>query len=105
MNVIAQGIADAYPKTNKGVGEKVQELRQVLRSFAGTYLYPLLGAVLCILLIGCLNVANLMQSRTEGRRREYALHSALGANRSRLLLQMLIESGVLAGRLAPKSNK
>jgi putative ABC transport system permease protein len=97
MNVIAQGIADAYPKTNKGVGAKVQELRQVLRSFAGTYLYPLLGAVVCILLIGCLNVANLMQSRTEGRRREYALRAALGADRSRLLQQMLIESGVLAG--------
>jgi len=97
MNIIAQGIADAYPKTNKGVGEKVQELRQVLRSFAGTYLYPLLGAVVCILLIGCLNVANLMQSRTEGRRREYALRSALGADSSRLLQQMLIESGVLAG--------
>jgi predicted permease len=97
MNIIARGIADAYPKTNKGVGEKVQELRQVLQSFAGTYLYPLLGAVVCILLIGCLNVANLMQSRTEGRRREYALRSALGADRGRLMQQMLVESGVLAG--------
>ena len=64
--------------------------------FGATYLYPLLGAVVFILLIGCLNVANLLQSRTESRRREYALRLALGAERSRLMQQTMIESGVLA---------
>jgi putative ABC transport system permease protein len=96
MNVIAQGLASAYPKTNAGVGEKLQFLHEVL-SFRGDYLYPLFGAVSCILLIACLNVANLLQSRTESRRREYALRLALGAKRSRLMQQVLIESGVLAG--------
>ena len=62
-----------------------------------SYLYPLLGAVVFILLIGCLNVANLLQSRTESRRREYALRLALGAKRSRLMQQVMVESGVLAG--------
>jgi putative ABC transport system permease protein len=95
MNVIAQGLAVAYPKTNVGVGEKVQPLREVLR-FGSNYLYQLFGAVAFILLIGCLNVANLLQSRTEGRRREYALRLALGADRSRLMQQTMIESGVLA---------
>src|SRR6202012_914317 len=85
----------AYPKTNTGVGEKLQFLHEVL-SFQGDYLYPLFGAVSCILLIACLNVANLLQSRTESRRREYALRLALGAKRSRLMQQVLIESGVLA---------
>src|SRR5580693_129545 len=96
MDVIAQGLAAAYPKTNTGVGEKLQFLHEVL-SFQGDYLYPLFGAVSCILLIACLNVANLLQSRTESRRREYALRLALGAKRGRLMQQVLIESGVLAG--------
>src|SRR6201999_2187328 len=95
MDVIAQGLAAAYPKTNTGVGEKLQFLREVL-SFRGDWLYPLFGAVSCILLIACLNVANLLQSRTESRRREYALRLALGAKPSRLMQQVLIESGVLA---------
>jgi putative ABC transport system permease protein len=96
MNVIAQGLASAYPKTNTGVGEKLQYFHEVM-SFRGDYLYPLFGAVSCILLIACLNVANLFQSRTESRRREYALRLALGAKRGRLMQQVLIESGVLAG--------
>ncbi|HEX4380872.1 MAG TPA: ABC transporter permease [Candidatus Acidoferrum sp.] len=96
MDVIAQGLASAYPKTNAGVGEKLQFLHEVL-SFRSDYLYPLFGAVSCILLIACLNVANLLQSRTESRRREYALRLALGAKRGRLMQQVLIESGVLAG--------
>jgi putative ABC transport system permease protein len=95
MDVIAQGLAAAYPKTNTGVGEKLQFLHEVL-SFRSDYLYPLFGAVSCILLIACLNVANLLQSRTENRRREYALRLALGARRGRLMQQVLIESGVLA---------
>src|SRR5580704_11234032 len=95
MDVIAQRLAAAYPKTNTGVGEKLQFLHEVL-SFQGDYLYPLFGAVSCILLIACLNVANLLQSRTESRRREYALRLALGARHGRLMQQMLIESGVLA---------
>jgi putative ABC transport system permease protein len=96
MDVIAAGLANAYPKTNTGVGEKLEYLRDVL-SFRADYLYPLFGAVSCILLIACLNIANLLKSRTESRRREYALRLALGAKRGRLLQQVLIESGVLAG--------
>lgn len=95
MDVVAQGIAAAYPKTNTGVGAKLQNVREVV-TFGANYLYPLLGAVIFILLIGCLNVANLLQSRTESRRREYALRLALGANRGRLMQQTMIESGLLA---------
>jgi predicted permease len=95
MSVIAQGIATAYPKTNKGVDAKLQPLREVFK-FGSNFIYPLLGAVAFILLIGCLNVANLLQSRTESRRREFALRLALGADRGRLIQQSMIESGLLA---------
>ena len=95
MTVIAKGLEDAYPKTNKGVGSLVQDL-QTVTAFTATYIYPLFGAVVAILLIGCLNVANLLQSRTESRRREYALRLGLGASRSLLVQQTLLESGLLA---------
>jgi predicted permease len=96
MDVIAHRLEQAYPATNKGVGEKVVPLHQELFSWAGKELYPLFGAVAFVLLIACVNVANLLQSRTEVRRKEYALRAALGSGRRRLIQQLLAESGLLA---------
>jgi predicted permease len=95
MDVIARGLEQAYPETNKGVGEKVLPLYDTLYGRAGELLYPLLLAVGFVLLIGCINVANLMQSRTETRRREYSLRASLGAGRGRLSQQLLVEGGLL----------
>jgi predicted permease len=96
MDVIAHRLEQAYPVTNKGVGKKVVPLHQELFGWAGRDLYPLSGAVAFVLLIACVNVANLLQSRTEVRRKEYALRASLGASRRRLIQQLLAEGAVLA---------
>ena len=96
MNVIARRLEQDYPSTNKGLGEKVFPLHEDLYRGAGGALYPLLGAVAFVLLIACVNVANLMQFRTETRRKEYALRMSLGAERHRLVRQLLTESALLA---------
>jgi predicted permease len=95
MSVIAHRLEQAYPATNKGVGVKVMRLHDALYQGAGRYLYPLLGAVVCVLLIACVNAANLLQARTETRRTEFAVRASLGAGRRRLMRQLLVESGLL----------
>jgi putative ABC transport system permease protein len=96
MDVIARRLEAAYPATNRHVGKKLVPLHQQLFGWAGQMLYPLLGAVAFVLLIACVNVANLLESRTEVRRKEYALRAALGSGRQRLMQQLFVESGVLA---------
>ncbi len=95
MSVIAHRLEQAYPATNKGVGAKVVPFHDALFGGAGRYLYPLMGAVVCVLLIACFNAANLLQARTETRRTEFAVRASLGAGRRRLMRQLLVESGLL----------
>src|SRR5947209_667897 len=96
LNTIAAALEKKYPETNTGRRVTTQLL---LESSVGQYrqsLYLLLGAVACVLLIACANVANLQLARMLVRGKELAVRSALGASGWRLTRQVLTESAVLA---------
>ena len=93
---VTQNLSAAYPDTDKNIGAALIPFRKWNLGAIQSSLFILFGAVAFVLLIACVNVANLLLARSNTRSHEFAIRSALGAAQSRIVRQLLVESVLIA---------
>jgi predicted permease len=95
LELLADRLAREYPQTNAETGISFYRMRDSMSPRFRLMLTALGGATLCLLLLTCANLANLLLARAASRERELAVRSALGAGRERLVRQLITESVIL----------
>lgn len=97
LSRVASALADRYPGVNRGWTASTTSLRDEIVGGVRSTLWVAFAAALCILLIACANVANMLLARVPARSRDLALRRSLGATRGRICWELLVEALLIAG--------